>query len=370
MIFTQSSPRLLVAMILIISGCKANSIAADPMAQLRECVGRAELNIPGDVDVAVNSVSTLEREFKAGSIQPKFEFEDGEEAGWSALSYMGRLYMSPPLSSADSVRLEAAAKQATSSAQDWVAKKKRDDDGNQLTFESLSVRSHRGVASRVNAGYEASLFVDSAMLWLSSSGLGTTWEAQKKRFNTLVDGISSRKPGEVPTSAAGICLPYAFIRDDGAPRRHIATTYRLKAHPDITIMLRDVTAAREDPKANPHIYDPEAKSDDFWTRYDSAYRKSLRSVWSTPYKNIKLADSVGVESFVKIVREDGFEDYGYLVVARGDPDAKLDTPDLMLYVIQNSKSAKAKGVTPLGKEAVLRIAQAIAASVKRRPANQ
>jgi hypothetical protein len=162
-------------------------------------------------------------------------------------------------------------------------------------------------------------------------------------------------------------LPFAFIRDDGTPRRHIATTYRLKAHPDITIMLRDVTAARVDPKANPQIYDPVARSDDFWNRYDSAYRKSLRSVWSTPYKQIKLADSVGVESFVTIVREDGTEDYGYLVVARGDPDAKLDTPDLMLYVIQNAKNAKAKGVTPMMKDALLEMAQAIAASVKRRP---
>jgi hypothetical protein len=73
-----------------------------------------------------------------------------------------------------------------------------------------------------------------------------------------------------------------------------------------------------------------------------------------------------VESFVKIVREDGSEDYGYLVVARGDPFAKEDTPDLMLYVVQNSRNAKAKGAVPMSKDAFLELAQTVAASVRRR----
>jgi len=92
----------------------------------------------------------------------------------------------------------------------------------------------------------------------------------------------------------------------------------------------------------------------------------LRSAWHDSYRNITLSGSKGVESFVSIVREDDTVDYGYLVAARGDPDAKEDTPDLMLYVIQDSKNARAKGIEPIGKDAFLEMAQTIAASVKRR----
>ena len=67
------------------------------------------------------------------------------------------------------------------------------------------------------------------------------------------------------------------------------------------------------------------------------------------------------------MRKDDTVDYGYLVVTKGDPAAKEDTPDLMLYVVQDSKNAKAKGIAPMEKEAFLSMAQTIAASVKRRP---
>lgn len=60
-------------------------------------------------------------------------------------------------------------------------------------------------------------------------------------------------------------------------------------------------------------------------------------------------------------------DYGYLSVVRGDPDAKVDTPDLMFYVIRTAQNASAKGIEPVGKEEFLELAQTIAASVKRRP---
>lgn len=77
-----------------------------------------------------------------------------------------------------------------------------------------------------------------------------------------------------------------------------------------------------------------------------------------------------MQTFVQFERKDGTQDYGYLAVAPGDPEAKEDAPDLMLYVIRDAKNAKAKGIEPVSKEALLEMAQTIAASVKRRPVSQ
>ena len=68
-----------------------------------------------------------------------------------------------------------------------------------------------------------------------------------------------------------------------------------------------------------------------------------------------------------VMRTDDTIDYGYLAVVRGDPQAKVDTPDLMLYVIRDAKNAVAKGKKPIDKDEVLKMAEAIAASVKHRP---
>jgi len=343
-------------------GCHANDVPADWKA---DCVGRMQLSFPSDVEVAANTANMLEREYKLGSLQPSFDFADGQHAGWSELNYLGRLYASHPLSASERNRLAAAANQLVLQAQN-AARNKKDKTGKPLIFEELTVAPQKGVASRVDADYDVSLFVGESMIWLSASGIDTKWDELRKSFEIFVNGAIPRMVGEVP-SMPGVCLPYAFVKDNNRPWRHIAMTYRLREHPDITIMLRDQNAVEIDPKANPAVYDPESISDSFWSRYDNMYRKSLRGVWNSPYRRAKLGNSKGLESFVKIVRKDDTVDYGYLVVTKGDPAAKEDTPDLMLYVVQDSKNAKAKGIAPMEKEAFLSMAQTIAASVKRRP---
>jgi len=74
-----------------------------------------------------------------------------------------------------------------------------------------------------------------------------------------------------------------------------------------------------------------------------------------------------MQTFVQFVRKDGTQDFGYLAVAPGDPEAKQDAPDLTLYVIRDAKNAKTKGIEPMSQEALLDVARSIVASVKRRP---
>ena len=65
----------------------------------------------------------------------------------------------------------------------------------------------------------------------------------------------------------------------------------------------------------------------------------------------------GIATLLELTRSDDTLDYGYLAVVRGHPNTKEDTPDLMLYVIRDTKNANAKGIEPIGKEAFIGIAQ-------------
>jgi uncharacterized protein involved in type VI secretion and phage assembly len=78
--------------------------------------------------------------------------------------------------------------------------------------------------------------------------------------------------------------------------------------------------------------------------------------------------NAGQRSYVvQLTREDKAIDHGYLALVRGDPKAKEDTPDLMLYIVQDSKRAKAKGKEPMTKDAFIAMAERVAASVRLRP---
>jgi len=178
-------------------------------------------------------------------------------------------------------------------------------------------------------------------------------------------GYRKRSQHEVPEDP-GVCLPHGFIRDSRSPGRFLASTYRLRDHPDITIWLKDQTVFNDGAKSGENSFSPEYESDTFWTSYQSSDRKELKSVWQKPYRSIQFANTEGLESFVRIVRNNDSVDFGYLVVAQESADTKVPAERLMFYVVQDSKNAKAKNIPPLGKDAFIEIAQSVAASVKRR----
>ena len=95
------------------------------------------------------------------------------------------------------------------------------------------------------------------------------------------------------------------------------------------------------------------------------FAKDGKNEWARGGHPVTLAGYKGLSSFVKFIRHDDAVDYGYAAVVRGDPNAKEDTPDLMVYVIRDSHNAKGK--EPMPKDEFLKMAETIAASVKRRP---
>jgi hypothetical protein len=353
-----------VAIIGSASGCDAQESSPGWKA---DCVGRMQLSFPGDVEVAAVALPTwLEKRRQAGADRRVgSSFLDGQRAGWSQSQFLGGLLITQPLAPEERQAVVKEVERGRQAVKKLSESQLAQQAGTSYSFRDLSVSPQSGYAWDFAGSKSAQLFIaDHHFAWQSYSGLS---EADLERhFRIVISGLSVRATFTLPR-VSGICAPYTFIRDDGQQRRSVATTYRLLEHPDVTILLKDSSAAG--PQAdNPRrdIFTAEYGSNDFWSQYKGIGQR-VASVWSPAYRSTKLAGQKGLASFVEITREDGIQDFGYLAVAPGDPEAKEDAPDLMLYVIRDAKNAKAKGVEPIGKEALLEMAQTISASVKRRP---
>lgn len=338
-----------------------------PAAWKTDCVGRMELRLPGEADVA----ALVQQEFLdyaagKGTSYPVAKLPDGQRAFSTTSSFMGLIAVSHPVDDAAREQFLLAAERRAAAGE----KKLKERHGVSVygypaTFERLQTAKQHALAWRIGPSYSVYMDVGkSGLRWGVNSGPDQA-PALDEYYQTLIEGVSARPLYTVP-SDPGVCLPYVFIRDDGKHGRSINATYRLREHPDITIWLEDQEAARVQKERNPDLYTATGRLDWFWTQYFSGRRTAIRSAWRESYKRVKLPAGKGVESFVEMTREDGTQDYGYLLVLRGDPDAKEDQPDLTMYVIRDAANAKAKGIEPVTKEQVLEMGRAVAASIRHR----
>jgi hypothetical protein len=84
-----------------------------------------------------------------------------------------------------------------------------------------------------------------------------------------------------------------------------------------------------------------------------------------PYHSVTLDGREGIATSATITRDDGATDFGYLATVQGDPNASVDTPDLLLLVELTATNAKDN--PPVSAEDIDGIGKAISASIKRRP---
>ena len=191
----------------------------------------------------------------------------------------------------------------------------------------------------------------------------------------LVANIRARNMFDVPKEA-GLCYPYVFVRDDGSRRRDIGMDYRSKARPDVHVVLWDATAANPDVEGiNPsdetsrrntwRNREPDHAIASFWEQ--RLFDGNIKPEWLTLTRRVEMAGRSGLQSFVRLERPNGTVDYEYLALLRGDPKAKEDTPDIRLYLYTSNDYGKRKGLKPMEKDEFLKMAQTVAASVKRRP---
>ncbi|WP_055335466.1 T6SS immunity protein Tli4 family protein [Ralstonia solanacearum] len=343
------------------TGCSQAGVLPDGWKA--DCVGRMQIGLPGDVEVAALTAEDFQN-YVPGKRNEKFQ--DGKRVFASSLSFMGLIAVSHPVDDAVRKRfLEIAKRTGVDEAKRLKERHGISALHYPATFESLPTAKQKGLAWRIGPSYSAYIEVGESGLWWGVDSSPDQLPALGEYYQTLIEGVSARSLYTVPADP-GVCLPYVFIRDDGKHDRKINATYRLREHPDITIWFEDQGAERAEKGRNPDRYSATGRSDFFWMQRYSGGRFALRSLWGDTYKKVSLTAGNGVESFVAMKRADGTEDYGYLLAIRGDPDAKEDRPDLMMYVIRDAANARSKGIEPASQEQILGIGRAVAASIRHR----
>ncbi len=354
---------LLSATVLTLIGLPAHAEPRVPADWKTDCVGRMQISLPGEVDIAAMLPKDLISELNAQGYFG-YKFLDGQDASWSSSN---GLKITHPITPEEGVVIDSIIAKDLAAAKAYC-KKKSKETGESLVLTELPRSAYVKLAFRGKNAYRAYLHLDkTAVYWAIDTEVDDMPNVAKD-YQTLITGLRPRPTFDAPKDS-GVCLPYLFVKDDGKDSRHIGITYRLKAHPDITVWLEDSSAATIGPHMKPAMFTAEGKAAYFWERR-YANRRSFRSLWPFHYafKDTTMAGQKGVKTFVELTRDDEAQtkDYGYLVSVRGDPDAKEDTPDLMLYVIQDSVNATKRGIKPLTKDDFIDMAETIAASVKRR----
>jgi hypothetical protein len=301
------------------------------MAEARqECVGRYELTIPGDVDVAL----AIPTAFAKPQENP-IRFSDDQPATHSVFIYDATFRISGAMSHADFGSIVGGIKARVSSSTTPADENARFEVIPAGRPDSFAWAGHRAAGFYTYENGRAISFRE------SSSDPSST----RRRTEKVLKGLAIRHAYEIPRGD-GVCLPDMFIADNGKDSaRQIGVTFRLRNHPDVTIFFLDEKALAADPKLTS--------------------KQKTEFVWGDEYGIGKLDGREGVATSTTITRDDDSTDYGYLATVQGDPNAPIDTPNLLLLVERNAKYAKTN--PPVSAQELDQIAKDIAASIKRRP---
>ena len=267
------------------------------------------------------------------------------------------------------------------------------------TDESIKILSHEVGSNSIYTLFESKKHIFGSMFIYQAgrifayeqggSETKTTAENIKNNFANFSENFRARALYEVPQEK-GFCMPYGFVKDDTPKKRSMGTIMRLEEHPDVRILFRDASAVFEDNYSKEENASVEKELRAFWERPDWG-GVNYQALGFRKFPSVQMGGYKGRSTFVEITRpsytpisecaldDEEFskaekkaagctpptQDYGYIAYVKGDPDAKEDTPNLLLYVMQDSKNAP-DGKPTIGKDELRKMADTIAASIKRR----
>jgi hypothetical protein len=332
-----------------------------------ECVGRIQFSLPEDAEVAAISSDDFLAKLIGGAAYTPFRFADGQIATYSDITYSGLLLSTHSVSDAQKHAFRKAASDSRSRMDVAVNQEhKKGPDGLPLQFESLSTNGHEGVAWRVDTKHTAYIEVgDHAILWRVQGSQPEDLLRFSQIYRILASGLQVRPIFAIP-GHKGVCLPNIFIRDNGRANRSVRTTFRLRSHPDVHILLEDTNALILPALVNRRQKTPSEVIADFWQQYQFSYTaREIEYVWNDPeVRPVLLGGRAGVASFVKIRRTNGTVDFGYLAISPGEAKASHDTPEVQLHAVREALQAEKLGIKPIGEDEFLLIVDKIAKSIK------
>jgi len=245
-------------------------------APIVECVGRSEFSLPGDASAALYPLEMVAKLAAPPAFLVQASFPDGQVAGYTQWEYRGGLYVTPVVEPAQGKELLRRFNRLKLEARSYAAHHKVDDLRIPQSFEDLSGPARE--AWRRATGYDGTWNLSGVILHWSSTYGPDTAQANAQAYRWLTNS-RPRAPFEMPTGQ-GVCLPSLFIPDDGRVDRFIASTYRLKEHPDVTVWVQDRDWADSPSEGElHHLRQSVQDSVFFWTQnYQVAKAKGLKPV--------------------------------------------------------------------------------------------
>lgn len=341
-----------------------------------ECVGRYQVSVPGEVEVALRSSKHFFDENDWSRKQ--FRFVDDTVAEFSS-----GYDVYPKMDNRESVQFMNAIKKMFDKN---IAERYQESHSvidknfaHWLTF-SGKVNNRDFAWVELNA-YSLFLYRDERYFFFGNSfdksdSPAKDTEKSVAEINANINTFYPRALYELHKQQ-GVCIPYGFIADDGTAPRSIAVTIRLIDHPDIEIGFRDQSYSKSTMHIDKDQYaptfghhgavdidynEPKNAINDFFPNVIYADEKVKPSFMGL--HSAHMGGQKGGAIFVDITRADGSPDFGYVIAVKGSNTENIDNPSQLLYVIRTA--ARAKG-TPVSKEELKDMAEKIVASVKRHP---
>lgn len=345
-----------------------------------ECIGNFQISVPGDVELALLHYHDRDKKYN-------FRTKMLQRVFYATTTYGGGIGVYYE----DEEEFYLKTRQAEV---DRLEKYRSDNKGNpkagkfSYSFpDETSFLAKHGNSDRMKI--KASSYY---------SGRRYTYETLDRRdevsvtkdYDNFAKNFRPRALYEIPNEK-GVCIPYGFIKSDTPQDRVISSAMRLKDHPDVTVLLMDKSASRggfvrkENPTAIEEIRY-------IWEWGFNWRTEKLQATGFPRFPLVRIAGYKGRSSFVEITRPNPATydpddvctknsyyaeeqilakcpplpvDYGYVAYVQGDPNAKEDTPSLLLYVLQESKYGP-DGKPSIGRDELHTMADTIAASIKRR----
>ncbi|WP_458371928.1 T6SS immunity protein Tli4 family protein [Pseudomonas lactis] len=349
-----------------------------------ECVGYFQISLPGEVEIGVvqNDPNPSKGTHNLQNTGNQFFAES---------RYLkGSVRTSPILPESSFSRIkDEKSKLAEKSRKDVAGETPINvldykSEKKSLTYSFSSKHGTTGVVYLYQAGRIY-------FYWQSEAELAAT-EAQimiRSNQAKFLQNFRARALYEVPQEK-GFCMPYGFVKDDSPQHRSMGTIMRLIDHPDVRILFRDQSASIVENFKKEENASVEKELRAFWEGADWGGVK-YQALGFRKFPSVQMGGYKGRSTFVEITRpsytpisecawdDEDFSkaekklagctpptlDYGYIAYVKGDPDAKEDTPNLLLYVMQDSKNGP-DGKATIGKDELRKMANTIAASIKRR----
>ncbi|BBP02249.1 T6SS immunity protein Tli4 family protein [Sulfuriferula nivalis] len=328
---------LMLSMTLLSAGCHAEPAkqtqAATTTDWKTECVGRYQVAVPGNMEVALTIPEKL---FKPNDVVNEYRFNDGGVASFSGISTeYGGAFVTKPLNKEKYIDLKSEISDQLKQRKEELIQQGENKSADSITVQSFNSRFSKNFSWISKSG--AMIFVqDNDGRIFEQFGIKEN-QTGEEIVRAFLTHFHPRALFEIPKQP-GVCFPYGFIADDGKAPRNVAVTMRLVDHPDVEVFFKDSSY----PLTAVESQTPKQIIETFWEFGNRQVIKQAKMDWRG-YRSIKIDNRDGTGLFVTLTRydhstyhgdeamamgapADGSTDYGYVAVVKGDSKAQEAPP--------------------------------------------